>query len=72
MRREGIVCGDRRKCYAGPEHSDKKRVLAEYKLLACRAYTGIVQFYNIIKLSHMNILIIHQNFLGQYKHLSPA
>ena len=72
MRREGIVCGDRRKCYAGPEHSDKKRVLAEYKLLACRAYTGIVQFYNIIKLSHMNILIIHQNFPGQYKHLSPA
>ena len=72
MRREGFVCGDRRKCYAGPEHSDKKRVLVEYKLLACRAYTGIMQFYNIIKLSHMNILIIHQNFPGQYKHLSPA
>ena len=36
------------------------------------ACANIMQLYGFIKLFHMNISIIHQNFLGQYKHLSPA
>ena len=36
------------------------------------ACADIMQLYSLIKLFHMYILIIHQNFPGQYKHLSPA
>lgn len=72
MRRSGALCGDRRKCCAGPEHSDKKLPPAAYKTLACMACADIMQLYSFIKLFHMHILIIHQNFPGQYKHLSPA
>ena len=72
MRRSGALCGDRRKCCAGPEHSDKKLPRAAYKALACMAYADVIQLYSLIKLFHMNILIFHQNFPGQYKHLSPA
>ena len=36
------------------------------------ACADIMQLYSLIKLFHMNISIIHQNFPGQYKHFSPA
>ena len=36
------------------------------------ACADIMQLYSFIKLFNMHILIIHQNFPGQYKHLSPA
>jgi hypothetical protein len=72
MRRGGALCGDRRKCCAGPEHSDKKLPPAAYKTLACMACADIMRLYSLIKLFDMNILVIHQNFPGQYKHLSPA
>ena len=72
MHRGGALCCDRRKCCAGPEHSDKKRVLAAYKTLACTACADVMRLYSVIKSFHMNILIIHQNFPGQFKHLSPA
>ena len=72
MRRSGALCGDRRKCCAGPEHSDKKLPPAAYKTLACMACADIMQLYSLIKLFHMHILIIHQDFPDQYKHLSPA
>ena len=36
------------------------------------ACADIMQLYGFIKLFHMKISIIHLNFAGQYKHLSPA
>ena len=36
------------------------------------ACADIMQLYGLIKLFYMNISIIHQNFPGLYKHLSPA
>ena len=36
------------------------------------ACADIMQLYSFIKLFHMHILIIHQDFPDQYKHLSPA
>ena len=36
------------------------------------ACADIMPLYSLIKLFHMKILIIHQNFLSQYEHLCPV